>query len=163
MDAEKKQGFIRRITQSNKSELVVVLYDIFFEYAGEALCGYENGTRGDAASREAILHASEVLSHLIESLNFDPACRELSLSLLAIYRYCQKQLLTSLFLGNADGIREAETRMRELYESFIEVAKQDSSAPLMKNTENTVAGYTYGRNDVNELGAELNPSRGFFV
>ena len=36
MDSRTKQDFTRRITQSNRSELVVVLYDICFSYLDEA-------------------------------------------------------------------------------------------------------------------------------
>ena len=36
MDSRTKQDFTRRITQSNRSELVVVLYDICFSYFDEA-------------------------------------------------------------------------------------------------------------------------------
>ena len=163
MDAEKKQTYTRRIAASNKSELIVILYEIFFDYVAEAYEGYADGKHGDEDSRAAIYHANDVLSHLIADLNFEPACRELSRSLFSIYHFCQRQLFDTLFLERDAGLREAEKLMRELYGSFKEAAKQDTSAPLMQNTQSTVAGYTYGRNDVTEMGTDLNPSRGFLA
>jgi flagellar protein FliS len=59
-------------------------------------------------------------------------------------------------------IDECESLMKMLHASFVEVAKTDDSAPLMRNTEQVYAGYTYGRSDVNSS-SDVNPSRGFFV
>ena len=53
--------------------------------------------------------------------------------------------------------------MRKLYVSFEKVAENDTSAPIMKNTQQVYAGYTYGRDDVVENCQELNKSRGFLV
>ena len=53
--------------------------------------------------------------------------------------------------------------MHRLYTSFLEVAKQDKSAPLMKNTQQVYAGMTYARGAVNEDYMDVDSHRGFFV
>ena len=52
--------------------------------------------------------------------------------------------------------------LESLYDAFKEAAKQDTSAPLMQNAQQVYAGYTYGKNDVNE-NCQLDSSRGFFA
>ena len=55
-----------------------------------------------------------------------------------------------MYENRLDGVQEAEHIMHRLYTSFVEVAKQDKSAPLMKNTQQVYAGMTYARGAVNE-------------
>ena len=43
MDAEKKQEFTRRISQSNRSELVVIQYEILDTYLADAQTAHEEG------------------------------------------------------------------------------------------------------------------------
>ena len=60
-------------------------------------------------------------------------------------------------------IENAEKMLRKLYQSFCKVAETDSSAPMMKNTQQVYAGYTYGKGDLVENCQELDKSRGFFA
>ena len=53
--------------------------------------------------------------------------------------------------------------MRRLYDGFVQAAAQDMSAPLMKNTQQVYAGYTYGRDDLVETFDKPDRSRGFFA
>ena len=48
-----------------------------------------------------------------------------------------------MYENRLDGVQEAEHIMHRLYTSFVEAAKQDKSAPLMKNTQQVYAGMTY--------------------
>ena len=41
--------------------------------------------------------------------------------------------------------------------------KEDPSAPLMRNTQQIYAGYTYGKNDLVETYQDFDTSRGFLV
>jgi flagellar protein FliS len=159
MDGAKKQVFTRRITQANKTELIVILYDMFFAYLDEAKTGYENGLRGTDESLDAIRHASLVLEHLKDDLNFR---YEISGNLFSIYDFCQRELAKCIYQAKPDGLFVAEDLMKRLYGSFKEVAKADTSAPLMKNTQKVTAGLTYGRNDVSEVSLS-DSSRGFYA
>lgn len=68
-----------------------------------------------------------------------------------------------MYENRLDGVQEAEHIMHRLYTSFVEVAKQDESAPLMKNTQQVYAGMTYARGAVNEDYMDVDSHRGFFV
>ena len=60
-----------------------------------------------------------------------------------------------------DAVREVMTKLKEAFE---EVAKQDTSGPLMENTQQVYAGLTYGKGSLNEVlisGDEYN--RGYRV
>lgn len=66
-----------------------------------------------------------------------------------------------MYENRLDGVQEAEHIMHRLYTSFVEVAKQDKSAPLMKNTQQVYAGMTYARGAVNEDYMDVDSHRGF--
>ena len=52
--------------------------------------------------------------------------------------------------------------MKRLHASFVEVAKQDTSGPLMENIQHVYAGITYGKNDLVE-NCISDAQRGFFA
>ena len=76
--------------------------------------------------------------------------------------YGAKIVLTDGSLGMKGAIDEAEKILKRLYTSFCEVAKSDTSGPLMRNTQQVYAGMTYGRTTLNESYME-DSHRGFFV
>ncbi|MCR5453333.1 MAG: flagellar protein FliS [Lachnospiraceae bacterium] len=159
MDQSTKQAFTRRITTSNASELIVVLYDIFFTYTDDAKKAFEECGTVNESVKESIRHATKVLRHLKDDLDFK---YEISKNLFSIYDFCERSLTSCLYKRDREGILIAERLMKKLYGSFLEVAKQDKSAPLMKNTQKMAAGLTYGRNDVIET-ILMNPSRGYLA
>ena len=97
---------------------------------------------------------------LIGSLNF---AYEISSNLYALYVFCKNELARTLYENRMDGLEEADKVMRRLYHSFAEAAKQDTSAPIMSNTQQIYAGMTYGRNQLNENDMDYDRQRGFFV
>lgn len=157
MDREAKQAFTRRLTQCNRGEMIVIIYDIFFSYEEDVR---ESHGLGDFEGYRAGIHRlQETLTELMGSLDFS---YEISRQLHALYRYCSNQLSRSLYENRLDGLEAADRVMRRLYTGFTEVAKQDESKPLMRNVQQVYAGITYGRNDLNENCVE-DLSRGFFV
>lgn len=162
MTDELKQEFTNRITTANRTELIVVLYDMFEAYVDEAEEGYQNGASGDEAGRAALQKASEVLSHLKSDLDFSQD-KALCGRLYSIYTYCQELLSKTIYSGDYDNALTAEKLIKPLRDAFAEIAAEDDSAPMMENVPEMVAGYTYGKAGVDE--SELNPdsNRGFFV
>ena len=67
-----------------------------------------------------------------------------------------------MYRYDTEGLLEAQKLLRKLGDSFREVAKQDTSAPVMKNTETMAYGMTYGRNDVTET-VTSDANRGFLA
>ena len=158
MDSRTKQDFTRRITQSNRSELVVVLYDICFSYFDEAEKNLKE--KDFDVYKEAIRKADAVIGELQAALNFQ---YELSPQLYPLYSYCRRELMRSMYQQSGDGIAHAKRVLSGLYQAFCEVAKQDTSEPLMHNTQQVYAGMTYGKEQLNENFQDFDTSRGFFA
>ena len=86
-----------------------------------------------------------------------------SKNLYQIYVFCKDSLAAAMYQRSLTEIENAEKMLRKLYQSFCKVAETDSSAPMMKNTQQVYAGYTYGKGDLVENCQELDKSRGFFA
>ena len=61
-----------------------------------------------------------------------------------------------------DELHHSRKMLQSTYEGFKQAAKQDQSKPLMQNAQQVYAGYTYGKNDINES-YEIGASRGFLA
>lgn len=158
MEKQKIQEFTRRISQDNRSGLVVTMYDIMFAYFEDAECAYEE--KDHTEFKTAVRHVDRVLQQLEDSLNFE---YELSNTLYPLYVYCREELAKSLIKYNLEGITNAKTVLSSLRESFRVAASKDTSEPLMRNTQQIYAGITYGKNDLNENFQDPETSRGFLV
>ena len=157
MQKEQIQEFTSKITLSNRTGLTVVTYEILFAYLADAKSALKEERFDDY--KQVIRQAQKCISELMVTLNFS---YELAVELYRVYSYGKELLAKAMYKRSDAEIDECENLMRMLYTSFVEVAKTDDSAPLMRNTEQVYAGYTYGRSDVNSS-SDANPSRGFFV
>ena len=158
MEKEQITDFTRRIVQSNRSELTVINYEIIFAYLSDAKTTYEKQQWDEF--KKALRKAQNSINELINTLNFS---YEISKNLYQIYVFCRDILSVSMYKRSTEEIDDAERLLKKLYHGFLEAAKTDTSAPLMKNTQQVYAGYTYGKNDLVENYKELDKSRGFFV
>ena len=68
MDSEKRKAYTTRISQANRSGLVVVMYDIFFTYLDDARAAYDAADWD--AYKEALRRAQRAIDELISALNF---------------------------------------------------------------------------------------------
>ena len=158
MKAESVKIFTRRITSANKSEIIVIIYDIIEEnlaLAKKALA------EGDGETyRNEIKQAISFVKELLVSLDMN---YEVSKNLASLYIYVSRCLNFALVSGKKEEIEAAEKVLRKLGDSFREVAKTDESKPVMENTQRVYAGITYGRGlDLDEtLVAPALESRGF--
>lgn len=158
MENSLKQDFTRRLSQCNSGGMIVIIYEICFAYMEDARQAHAKGRHDEM--KAAIRKAQNVLDELIGSLNF---AYEISPNLYALYVFCKNELARTLYENRMDGLEEADKVMRRLYHSFAEAAKQDTSAPIMSNTQQIYAGMTYGRNQLNENDMDYDRQRGFFV
>lgn len=157
MENQLKGDFTRRLSQCNAGGMIVIIYDIFFAYLEDAKKGIELDCRDDF--KAGLRGAQSTLDELIYALDFK---YELSVTLYSLYHYCKEILSKAMYEYKLDKVYEVEKIMTKLYESFKEVAKQDTSEPIMTNTQQVYAGMTYGKYELNENFADNN-SRGFLV
>lgn len=157
VDKAKKQEFIMRMTQANRTQLIVVIYDVFLEYMKDAQEAVDRGNI--PAFRQAISNAQPVISELISVLDFKyPIAREL----FRIYRYCNECLAAALISNDPARLDSAVKAIEKLRKAFYEISLKDDSPVLMQNSQKVYAGLTYGRSDVNET-MEEQSTRGFFI
>ena len=158
MKKEDIQEFTRRISQSNGSGLTVITYEILFAYMNDAREAYEKNEK--EKFKQSIRMGQKSIQELIDTLNFS---YDLAKELYQLYVFCKEQLAVAMYKYSTEEIDVAERLMRKMYVSFEKVAKSDNSAPIMQNTQQVYAGYTYGKSDVVENYQGLDKSRGFLA
>ena len=158
MDKEKKQEFTVRITNANRSELVVILYDMILVYMDEAKVYLENKNQEQFC--EEIKKAQECVKELISALDKQ---YEIASELARLYLYVNRTLAKVMIKPEETLLASAEKVIKGLRESFVQVAKQDDSPALMGNAQEIYAGLTYGKNSLNENLSDEGASRGFFA
>lgn len=158
MKKEQIGDFTRRLSQCNKGEMIVIMYDIFFAYVADVKEAYE--AKEWDAYKDALRKAQRAIDELIAALDFT---YDLANNLYSIYVFCKEALAKSMYKRDMNDAKDAERLMRKLYDGFVHAAEEDTSEPLMRNTQQVYAGYTYGRDDLIETCQNSDTSRGFLV
>lgn len=158
MDKEKKQEFTVRITNANRSQLVVILYDMILVYIEDAKVFLKDGNHEQFCIE--VKKAQECVKELISALDKK---YEIATELARLYLYVNRTLAKIMVKPEEELIVSAENVIKGLRESFEQVAKQDDSPALMGNAQEIYAGLTYGKNSLNENLSDEGASRGFFV
>ena len=149
------QAYSKRITQANRTELVVITYEIIIEHIKNAQISFGN----QEEFSNDLDQAQAFLKELMVSLDFE---HQISYNLMSLYIFINKQLIEAKLKKSCEMLPRVQGMLESLLSSFREVSKQDNSAPLMQNTQKVYAGLTYGRDDVNEMSlASDDRNRGF--
>ena len=129
MTAETIATFTRKIVASNRSELICVLYEIYFSYEQEAIEALtrEGKEAGDTYTK-GLRQCGQVVRHLKDALDFS---YKISYSLYALYDFVERQLAKAMYEQKVERIKSAGKIMRDLEESFVQVAKQYACVPMM--------------------------------
>ncbi|MCR5685233.1 MAG: flagellar protein FliS [Lachnospiraceae bacterium] len=159
MNKEKQKDFARRITQANRSELLLVTYDILLEEIDGAVCAHAAGDTAEYT--RSVKSAERFIAELMSTLDYSyPISREL----LSLYEYVQKLLIKSDITGKPFELQSASGVIAGLRKAYARLAEDDDSAPLMENTQTVFAGLTYGKGTLNETDLDPNAvNRGFLA
>ena len=158
MTKELKQQFTLRITQANKSELIVILYDMLLAYVEDAKEAYAEENR--AAFHDAIRKIRGCNQELIASLNLE---YEPAMNLLSLYIYVNRELVHADVRNDIESLNHVVMVISGLKEAYEVVASQDKSDAVMQNTQAVYAGLTYGRGELTENMADQGMNRGFLA
>lgn len=156
MNKELLQEFTVRVTQSNRTQLVVTIYDIILvslEDAKEAFAREEK-----EEWRHSLERAQALVIELIDALDFQ---YELSKELLPIYLFVNRQILHAMARNRVELLEGLDKVLLNLRNAFEEVSKTDSSESVMQNTQKVYAGMTYGRNSSLSEMYQEESNRGF--
>lgn len=158
MKKEKKQEFTLRIAQANKTQLVVVLYDMVLEYLQDSLEAFD---KKDAKEYKwNIDRAKDCIDELLNSLHME---YEVAGVLKGLYFFYKRELTTAAVLQKKEKVLPIIQMIRELKESYEQVSSQDTSAPLMENAQAVYAGLTYGKTSLHVDLSHQSANRGFRV
>lgn len=157
MKKEQLQEFAARVTQANRSELVVVIYEATLASIAE---GKRYLMENDVEkARTEIARARGMITELMSSLDLQ---YEISHYLRQLYIFAYHELCHGIAERAPELFDHASDIFEKLLPSFQEVAKQDDSDPVMENVQTIYAGLTYGRKSLNEtIGVGVDINRGF--
>ncbi len=147
-----KKDFALRITQANRTQLTVIIYEIALSYLEDAIEGKD--------VQDNIARARNCVDVLKRSLNFE---YEPARELLHFYIQVNKLLAGAAASGRREPLCEAQNVMEKLRGAFEKVSETDESEPLTQNAQEVYAGYTYGKNDVNVNIVGNIKDRGFLI
>lgn len=153
-----KQQYTLKITGANRSQLVVILYEIFFIYVEDAKTSHEKKDR--TGFRLNIQRARGCVNQLMSTLDFQYS---ISSGLMQLYLYVNRELAKAETSNNPDPFDGIKIVMKGLHESFEIISDQDTSGALMENTQTVYAGLTYSKNNLNESLSNQRSNRGFLA
>ena len=158
MTRELKQEYTLRITQANKTQLITILYEMVLLYVDEADGALQAENRTDFKS--AVRKIRGCMDELTASLNFD---YELAQNLQQLYLYVNRELVQASVHYERENLAHVRLVIEGLHKAYKKIEEQDTSGPVMGNTQTVYAGMTYGRNTLMENVADPAANRGFCV
>lgn len=155
MTKECKQQFTLRITQANSTQLIVILYEMTLQYLADGEQAVD-----DAGLVEAVHRAGGCIKELLNSLHreYSPA-GELS----RLYLFCLRRLAVCEVRRDRTILEEIRKVIAPLCDAYRQIQDQDTSGPVMNNSQTVYAGLTYGRNQLTENMADQGTNRGMLV
>lgn len=158
MTKELIQNYTRRISESSSTEIIVILYELCERYIDDAI---DAGNRLDHEElKNQCGNAQKVINDLIGAIDFT---YELAMPLYRIYEYISKEVGLAVIRNNTANLAKCKEFIKMLRLSFEQVAKSDTSGPVMDNAQSVYAGLTYGKGVLNESVAGIDQNRGFTV
>lgn len=158
MTKELKQEYTLRITQANKTQLITILYEMVLLYVdeAEAALAVDNKVEYKAAIRKI----RGCMDELTASLNL---AYELAQNLMQLYLYINSELVKASSHFDKENLEHVRLVIGQLQKAYAKIEGQDTSGPVMGNTQSVYAGLTYGRNQLTENITDLSANRGFCV
>lgn len=158
MTSELKQEFTLRISQANSTDLVVILYEMLLQYLEEGKAAIEQQNMQELA--ESINRARGCVNELLASVNPE---YEIGLNLSKLYFYCIRRLANCQYSKQEASLEDIKRVIEPLCGAYRELAKQNTSGPVMGNSQSVYAGLTYGRNALTENLSDSGSNRGMFA
>ncbi|MBQ7077043.1 MAG: flagellar protein FliS [Lachnospiraceae bacterium] len=157
MDVEKKKEYKERIVAANRSELIVIMYEMIFSYMEDFYREMKSDSWQEA--KVSLDRIEAIVRRLQDDLNIK---YDVAKELYSLYDFCIRHLSMARSLKSEDKVRETEKILRNLYKGMCEMSKEDKSEPLMQNKESVYLGMTYGKGSLNEISMGIQ-NRGFYA
>lgn len=141
MTKEEINQFSMRISQSNRTQIVVITYEIIINYLDSARDSFDNSNVTDFVRN--VRKARQFVNELSSALDFR---YKISFELMNLYMFANECLLKSELRREDVNLEVVRDMMIKLRDSFETVSKQDNSKPVMQVREKVYEGLTYGKN-----------------
>lgn len=141
MTKEQINEFSMRINQSNKTQIVVITYEIIINYLDTAKKSIDNSDIDSFVFN--VKKARQFLNQLSSALDFRYG---ISKELMSIYMFANECLVASEIKRKDVNLSSVIENLTKLRDAFEEVSKQDNSKPVMGSREVVYEGLTYGKN-----------------
>ncbi|WP_317366845.1 flagellar protein FliS [uncultured Tyzzerella sp.] len=150
-----KQDYVAKIANASPLKLVIINFEIIFDYIEESKKNIDNEKEFDFN----ILKARQFLSELRGSLDMQ---YEISSYLLTMYNYVDRQLAKFLFSKKIEDLKSGEDVLKTIMSGFegIEENEKDKSS-IMENTDTIYAGLTYGKDGRLQEFVDIKENKGF--
>lgn len=145
MTSQEIRDYSLRISQSSRTGLVVIMYEMAVKYIDDGVAALKSD--GVSEFRVNIKRAKSVLNELVSSLDMK---YEISYELRNLYVFMIKVLVRADIRKETEELMSIREMLVELRRAFIEVNKSDNSGMMMQNTQQVYAGLTYSRTSLNE-------------
>lgn len=140
MTGEMKRSFVARISQANRTGLVVILYEMTDVYLEDALNSMEE------ESQEKIdLAFSRVRGCINELMNSLYMEYEMAQNMMSLYVFCLKRLVYSQQKKDKEVLLWVKNTLKKLSTAYAQAVKDDNSPPEMIGIQNVYEGLTYGK------------------
>ena len=159
MEKEKIRSYSARITQANRTELLIIMYEIIQEELSVALdCHEESDMEG---FEMALKNGQKFLGELMGTLNYQYT---ISYQLMSLYKFINKTIIEARLRQQTEHLPECVDVIEKIKKGYEGIVKEDTSGPLMENVQKLYAGLTYGKHALNEISVNVNDGqRGLYA
>lgn len=158
MTTEKIREFTVRVTNANKTEMIVILYDMGIQYIDDAVSALN--VYDMPLFRTEIGRIRNVLRELMASVD---TSKNLGMNILRLYIYSSGELTRGYLDYSAESLNHVKNIFMHLREAYAEQSPKDTSGPVMQNAERVYNGFTYNRNSMSENLADTGINRGILA
>ena len=144
-----------KISQANKTELIVIIYEMAIKYIDDGLESLSNNNIEEY--RLNLKRSKAVINELTSVLDMSYV---ISYELRSLYIFINNVLVRADIRVETDELKRVREMLIKLSKSFKKVSADDNSGPVMENTQQLYAGLTYSKTSLNvDMYSDVN--RGF--
>lgn len=146
-----------KISQANKTELIVIMYEMAIKYIDDGLESLNNNNIEDY--RLNLKRSKAVINELTSVLDMSHV---ISFELRSLYVFINNVLVRADIRVETDELIRVREMLVKLSKAFKKVSSEDKTGPVMENTQQLYAGLTYSKTSLNvDMYSDVN--RGFKV
>ncbi len=139
MTSEQMNVYKMRIAQAGIGEMTVIMLEMEMQWIEEAILSYESN---DITIFTDCVNKAQSVQ--VELMNVTNVKNEVGYDVYSIYSFINKELIRAKIKCEPLDLARCKGMLEKLHKSFVEVAKTDTSGPIMAGGEKVYAGLTYG-------------------